>query len=32
MNLISGTGPGGWESIEMENMLNPEDEFDDPRR
>lgn len=32
MNLSSGTGPGGWESIEMENMLNPEDEFDDPRR
>lgn len=32
MNLSSGTGPGGWESIEMENMLNPEDEFEASRR
>ncbi|TID25692.1 glutamine amidotransferase type 1 [Venturia nashicola] len=32
MGLSSGTGPGGWESIEMENMLNPEDEFDGSRR
>lgn len=31
MNLSSGAG-SGWESIEMENMLNPEDEFDDTRR
>ncbi|RDI80520.1 hypothetical protein Vi05172_g9484 [Venturia inaequalis] len=32
MGLSSGTGPGGWESIEMENMLNPETDFEDPRR
>jgi hypothetical protein len=31
MNLSSGAGHGGWESIEMENMLNLEDEFDDAR-
>jgi hypothetical protein len=26
MNLNSGAGQGGWEQIEMENMLDPEDE------
>jgi hypothetical protein len=26
MNLNSGAGQGGWEQIEMENMLDPDDD------
>jgi hypothetical protein len=33
MNLNSGVGQGGWEQIEMENMLDPKhDQMDGPSR